>query len=169
MARVVIFGAGLVSRPIIKYLLGQPDVELTVATMYVEDAEKLIGGHPRGAAKTVLMEDREKVGAEIKAADVVVSLVPYTYHVVVAELCVEHGKNLVTTSYAGKRMRALDAAARQAGILLLNECGLDPGIVEHGKKILDGRGSEGAVLLFLFSLARQALPLWNPGVFHDAG
>ncbi len=128
MARVVIFGAGLVARPIIKYLLGQPDIELTVATMYVEDAEKLIGGHPRGVAKTVKLEDKEKVGAEVKSADIVVSLVPYVYHVTVAELCIEHRKNLVTTSYAGQRMRALDAAAREAGIMLLNECGLDPGI-----------------------------------------
>jgi len=158
MATVVIFGAGLVARPIIRYLLDQPDVDLTVATMYVRDAEKLIDGHPSGTAKAVLLEDKEKVAAEIKTADAVVSLVPYVYHVGVAELCVEHRKHLVTTSYAGKEMRDLDASAREAGVLLLNECGLDPG-VDHmsAMRIIHGVGARGGRVVS-FKSSTGALP-----------
>jgi saccharopine dehydrogenase (NADP+, L-glutamate forming)/spermidine synthase len=47
---------------------------------------------------------------------------------VVGRHCVEHGVPMVTTSYVSDEMRALDAEARNRGVLLLNECGLDPGI-----------------------------------------
>ena len=43
-------------------------------------------------------------------------------------MCISHKKHLVTTSYVSSKMNALDKEAKEAGILLLNECGLDPGI-----------------------------------------
>ena len=58
----------------------------------------------------------------------VVSLVPYAYHVSVAKFGIKHKKHVVTTSYVSDAMRALDGDAKKAGIILLNECGLDPGI-----------------------------------------
>jgi saccharopine dehydrogenase-like NADP-dependent oxidoreductase len=128
MATVLIFGAGMVARPIIRYLLDQPDIRVTVATEFVHEAEALIDGHPAGHAKTIDVRDRDQVASEIRTADVAVSLVPYAFHALIAEVCVEHGKHLVTTSYAGEPMRDLDGAAKGAGILVLNECGLDPGI-----------------------------------------
>ena len=36
--------------------------------------------------------------------------------------------DVVTTSYVSPAMRELDAAAKEAGIIVLNEIGLDPGI-----------------------------------------
>jgi saccharopine dehydrogenase (NADP+, L-glutamate forming)/spermidine synthase len=47
---------------------------------------------------------------------------------VVASLAVRHGVPLVTTSYVGDAMRALDAPAREAGVPLVNEVGVDPGL-----------------------------------------
>ncbi len=35
---------------------------------------------------------------------------------------------MVTTSYVKPEMKALDSQAREAGIIILNELGLDPGI-----------------------------------------
>ena len=58
----------------------------------------------------------------------VVSLLPADQHVRIAEFCLNFCVPLVTTSYVSEEMRALDARARQGGILLLNEAGLDPGI-----------------------------------------
>jgi saccharopine dehydrogenase (NADP+, L-glutamate forming)/spermidine synthase len=55
-------------------------------------------------------------------------MVPYAFHPKVAELCIAHKKNMVTTSYVSDAMRKLDADARKAGIIILNEVGLDPGI-----------------------------------------
>ena len=45
---------------------------------------------------------------------------------------------MVTASYVSPEMKALDEEARKAGIILMNECGLDPGI-DHASamKIID--------------------------------
>lgn len=57
-----------------------------------------------------------------------VSLVPYTWHVQVVKLAIQHRTHVITTSYVSAEMQALDAQARAAGICVLNEAGLDPGI-----------------------------------------
>ncbi|MBU0769494.1 MAG: saccharopine dehydrogenase NADP-binding domain-containing protein, partial [Proteobacteria bacterium] len=44
MNKVLIFGAGLVSRPMIRYLLDLSDFQVTVATRTVSKAEKIIDG-----------------------------------------------------------------------------------------------------------------------------
>jgi saccharopine dehydrogenase-like NADP-dependent oxidoreductase len=157
MSKVVVFGAGMVTRPLVRFLLDQPDIKLVVATRTVSKAVKMIDGHPNGEAKTLNVKDLAAMEAEVKDADVVVSLVPYEYHVAVANLCIKHKKQMVTTSYVSDDMKALDGAAREAGVLLLNECGLDPGIdhmsamrvihdvAKRGGKITSFKSSTGAL------------------------
>lgn len=60
--------------------------------------------------------------------NLVVSLVPYVYHVAVIKLAIKNKVNVVTTSYVSLAIRELDNAAREAGIVVLNEVGLDPGV-----------------------------------------
>jgi saccharopine dehydrogenase-like NADP-dependent oxidoreductase len=128
MKNVLILGAGLVTRPIVRYLLDQPDYHVTVASRTVEKAQKLINGHPQGEAKQLLVDDTASLRQLISEADLAVSLVPYAYHPVVAEICIELGKQMVTTSYVSDAMKKLDEKAKNAGILILNEIGVDPGI-----------------------------------------
>jgi len=146
MKKVLILGAGLVSRPHVRYLLDVPDLEVTVASRTVSKAEALIGGHPRGRALALDVDNEEMLEALVRETDLAVSLLPYAYHPIVARLCVKHGKHMVTTSYVKDAMRALDDAARQAGVILLNEIGVDPGIdhmsamkVIHGVERRGGR------------------------------
>eukprot|EP00897_Mesotaenium_endlicherianum_P005729 jgi/Mesen1/5184/ME000257S04454 len=68
-------------------------------------------------------------------ADVVISMLPPFCHVAVAEACIQvgdrrpqHKKHLVTASYVSVDMDALHARAQAAGVTLLCEMGLDPGI-----------------------------------------
>ena len=49
-------------------------------------------------------------------------------HVPVAKLCIDLKRPLVTASYISPEMQALHSAAQSAGVLLLNEIGLDPGL-----------------------------------------
>jgi len=128
MKHVLVFGAGMVSRPLVRYLLELPDVMVTMASRTVKKAEAIIENHPDGTALSFDINNDEHLEQLVKQADVVVSLLPYTYHVKVASLCITNKKHLVTTSYVSKEMQALDASAKKAGVLLLNECGLDPGI-----------------------------------------
>lgn len=129
MKHVVVLGAGMVSRPLVRYLLDQYDIKVTMASRTVSKAEKIIDGHPNGVPVALNVRDEYKLEDLISQADdVVVSLLPYIYHVKVAKLCIKHRKHLVTTSYVNEEMHALDGKAKDANVLLLNECGLDPGI-----------------------------------------
>jgi saccharopine dehydrogenase-like NADP-dependent oxidoreductase len=128
MKNVLILGAGLVSRPIVRYLLERTDRTIVVASRTVAKAEALIAGHPRGKAVAVNVDNEAQVESLVKEAEIVVSLVPYTHHVAVTKLALRHRAHVVTTSYVSPAMRELDGPARQAGVALLNEIGLDPGI-----------------------------------------
>jgi saccharopine dehydrogenase-like NADP-dependent oxidoreductase len=128
MARVLLLGAGLVTRPLVKYLLHQPGLQLTIGSRTVAKAEALLEGHPQGRALALVVEDEAALAAQVAAHDLSISLLPYVHHVRVADLCIRHRKQMVTTSYISPAMRALDGPAREAGILILNEIGVDPGI-----------------------------------------
>jgi len=128
MKKVLILGAGLVSRPHVHYLLSQPNFLVTVASRTVSKAEKLVGDHPRGKAISLNVKDDKELEKLISENDLAVSLLPYTYHVKIAKLCIKHKKNMVTTSYVSDAMKELDSEAKSAGIILLNETGVDPGI-----------------------------------------
>ncbi len=84
-------------------------------------------------------------------SDLAVSLLPYTYHVKVANHCLKHRKPLVTTSYVSDAMRALDGQAKAAGLIFLNEIGLDPGIdhMSAMKIIHDVQKAGGKVASFM--------------------
>ena len=128
MKRIVVFGASMGAGAHVDYLLSQPDFEVTVASRTVSKAEALVKGHPRGRAVQVNSDEPVALEALIKESDLAVSLLPYAYHPVVATLCLKHRVHMVTTSYVKEAMAQLDAAAREAGIILLNEIGVDPGI-----------------------------------------
>jgi len=129
MKNIIVLGAGLVARPLVRYLLDQPGYHVTVASRTLHKAEALIGGHPQGRAVAFdIVKDGAMLDGLAEQADLVISLLPYIYHLQVAERCVRHRCHLVTTSYVKDEMRALDRQAREAGVILLNEIGLDPGI-----------------------------------------
>lgn len=128
MKKVLILGAGLVAKPMVDYLLSSTEIEVTVASRTVSKAEKLVQGKKQGSAVQLLVDDDSHLENLIRGNDICVSLLPYTYHVKVAKLCLKHGKPLVTTSYVSDAMKALDNRAREQNLLLLNEIGLDPGI-----------------------------------------
>ena len=127
MKKVLILGAGMVVKPIVQYLLKQ-GYAVTVATRTESKAEKMIDGHPNGTALKWTVDDEETLDQLVKDHDLSVSLLPYAYHVMVAKKCIKHKKNMVTTSYVKPEMKALNEEAKNAGILILNEIGLDPGI-----------------------------------------
>ncbi|MCK4352325.1 saccharopine dehydrogenase NADP-binding domain-containing protein [candidate division WOR-3 bacterium] len=159
MKKVLVFGAGMVARPLVRYLLEQPDFNVKVATRTVSKAEKIISNHPRGEPKKFdITTDALELEPLISDADLVISLLPYTYHVEVAKLCIKHKKQMVTTSYVSDAMQELNNKAKEAGILILNEIGLDPGI-DHmsAMKIIDKVHNDGGIVTSFHSYC-GALP-----------
>jgi alpha-aminoadipic semialdehyde synthase len=66
------------------------------------------------------------------------SLLPAPLHPKVARSCIKLKKHMVTTSYISKELEDMNPAAQEAGIVILNESGLDPGL-DHlsAKKLID--------------------------------
>lgn len=128
MKNVLVLGAGLVAGPLVRHLLDH-DYEVTVASRTLGKAEALVNQHPHGRAiQFDITEDEADLDKLVTQADLAVSLLPYIHHVQVARACVRLQRPLVTTSYVSDEMQALDEDAREAGVILLNELGLDPGI-----------------------------------------
>jgi saccharopine dehydrogenase (NADP+, L-glutamate forming) len=158
MHRVLILGAGRVAGPLVCYLLDR-QVFVTLADQDKERADALIGNHPNGASLEWQGKDQKTLGRLISEHDLTVSFLPYVYHVDVARRCIEAGRNMVTTSYVKPEMKALDTAACKAGITILNEIGLDPGIDHMSAiKIIDQIHAKGGKVDAFYSLC-GALPV----------
>ena len=128
MKKVLVLGAGLVAGPLVRYLLKVDEFTVTVASRTVKKAQALIGEAGNGIAQALNVKDEAALETLIAEHDLSISLLPYVYHPTVARLCVKHRKQMVTTSYVKPEMQALDAQAKEAGVMLLNEIGVDPGI-----------------------------------------
>ena len=120
---------------------------MTVASRTVSKAQKLVDAAPNSTAIAYdIAKDSDGSGlADLVAqSDLVVSMLPYTHHVTVANACIRRQKPMVTTSYVSPAMRNLDGAAKQAGTIILNEVGLDPGI-DHmsAMKVIHERTKRG--------------------------
>jgi saccharopine dehydrogenase-like NADP-dependent oxidoreductase len=128
MKKVVVFGAGLVVRAHVHYLLDH-GFHVTVASRTVSKAEDILDGHPNGTALAYdVTVEPEKLAEIIAEHDLAVSLLPWQFHPQVARACIDTGTHMVTTSYVKEEMAALDGEARAKGVILLNEIGVDPGI-----------------------------------------
>jgi saccharopine dehydrogenase-like NADP-dependent oxidoreductase len=77
----------------------------------------------------------------------VISLIPASLHVLVAKLCLEKKKHLLTASYVSDEMKFFHKEAKAKGLLFMNECGLDPGI-DHmsAMQVMDKIKSKGGRL-----------------------
>jgi saccharopine dehydrogenase (NADP+, L-glutamate forming) len=145
---ILIIGAGRSSSSLIKYLLDESvkhNWHVTVGDMSLEMAKQKVKNHPNGNAILFDINNENQRNTQISNADIVVSMLPAFMHMSVANDCVRLKKHLVTASYVSKEMAALDADAKNAGIVLLNEMGLDPGI-DHmsAMQIIDKLKAEGA-------------------------
>lgn len=127
MKKVLILGAGMVVKPMVTYLLSK-GYQVTVATRTKSKADKMIAGHPNGKSLAWTVDDKETLDKLVAEHDISVSLLPFAHHLMVAKMCIKHKKNMVTTSYVKPEMKALDQEAKKAGVIILNEIGVDPGI-----------------------------------------
>jgi saccharopine dehydrogenase (NADP+, L-glutamate forming) len=152
---VLLLGSGLCAPPLIEYTL-KHGFHLVVATRTKEKAEKLLNGHVNGKAVALDVSKPDALDildGLVQEVDLVVSLLPYIFHVAAAKIALRHKKHFCTTSYISDEMLALDAAAKEAGVILLNECGVDPGL-DHmsAQKIIDAVHAKGGKIREFYSI-----------------
>lgn len=152
MKKILILGAGMVAKPIADYLLSTQN-ELTIASRTKEKADKLIKGRKNGHSISWTANNLDLLDQLVSEHDLTVSLLPFAHHVAVAKLCIKHHKHMVTTSYVSEEMKGLDKVAKNAGITILNEMGVDPGF-DHmtAMRIIDKIHSAGGKIKECYSL-----------------
>ncbi|MES2798653.1 MAG: saccharopine dehydrogenase C-terminal domain-containing protein [Bacteroidota bacterium] len=131
MKTILILGAGLSASSLIRYLLAHSTKNrwnLRVTDQHFEQLQAKINGHSNAVALKFDALNSEQRRAEIAQADIVISMLPARFHVEVARDCIDLKKDLITPSYISAEMKSLDEEAKKAGIVIMNEIGVDPGI-----------------------------------------
>ena len=171
MRKILVIGSGKSTSYLIKYLLDKSTTEnlqITVGDLNIESAKKMIGTHTNASAITLDVFDANSRETAVKNADIVISMLPARFHIEVAKDCVTFGKSMVTASYVSEEMQALDQAAKDKGLVFMNEIGVDPGL-DHmsAMQVIDGiREKGGKIILFESFTGGLVAPesdnnLWN--------
>ncbi|KAK4396788.1 Alpha-aminoadipic semialdehyde synthase [Sesamum angolense] len=148
-AIVLILGAGRVCRPAVEFLtsIGRgssrkwlksyvtdesreiTSIRVIVASLFLKDAEEITEGIPNATAVSTRHCEEGKSLQLHFTVDVVISLLPPSCHSIIASACIQQfRRHLVTASYVDDSMSNLDELAKDSGITILCEMGLDPGI-----------------------------------------
>ena len=130
MKTILVLGAGRSATSLINYLenvCAENNWQLRVGDYSMELVTEKCAGTSAVAFQFDINNETQRE-EEISKADIVISMLPANFHPIVARLCVQCGVHMITASYVSADMKALDQEAKDKGVLLLNECGLDPGI-----------------------------------------
>jgi saccharopine dehydrogenase-like NADP-dependent oxidoreductase len=151
MKNILVIGAGRSASSLIKYLLNNSVSEnwkVTVADVSLDLVKQKIGDHLNARAIAFDINNDGQREEEIKNADIVISMLPAFMHLNVAKDCVRFKKHLATASYVSKEMMELDGEAKAAGVILMNEIGLDPGL-DHASamQVIDEIHAQGGQLI----------------------
>ncbi|KAF9024383.1 saccharopine dehydrogenase (NADP+, L-glutamate-forming) [Podila verticillata] len=149
--KILLLGSGFVAEPCVEYLCRRPENKLTIAARRLHIAQELAGSYDNTTAISLDVNDEAALDAVVAEHDVVISLIPYTFHAQVIKSALKSKTNVVTTSYVSPAMMAFDEAAKAAGVVVMNEIGVDPG-VDHLyalKTINEVHAEGGKVLSFL--------------------
>ncbi|MCG8576974.1 MAG: saccharopine dehydrogenase NADP-binding domain-containing protein [Flavobacteriales bacterium] len=141
MKNILVIGAGLSASSMLRYFCQNAEKEewnIKVGDQNADLAKSKVANCSRAEGFALNALDPKERGPLIEWADIVISMLPARFHVEVAVDCIRYKTNLITPSYISKEMKALQEEAEKAGVLIMNEIGVDPGI-DHmsAKKVLD--------------------------------
>ncbi|WP_303311344.1 saccharopine dehydrogenase C-terminal domain-containing protein [Hymenobacter sp. BT730] len=132
MTRILLLGAGRSASSLIQYLLRYAPLEhwqVSIADVNPAHLAPVLATHSAYAqAISFDVAQVEQLDVLVPAADIVISMLPALFHPLVAQACVRYGRHLVTASYVSPEIQLMEADARAAGVALIMECGLDPGL-----------------------------------------
>lgn len=152
---ILLLGAGMCVPPLVKYL-AEHGFKVILASRTLSKAEKLAKGRPNVEAVQLDIEAADglqKLEELVPKADGVISMLPYLFHAAAAKVAIAHKKHFFTTSYVSPAIRALEESAKEAGVMLLNECGVDPGF-DHmtALRVIHNIKSKGGKLVSFTSI-----------------
>jgi len=171
MRNILVIGAGKSTSYLIKYFIDKADTEnlhLTIGDIDVQKAKEITGNNPNVDVIFLDVFDKESRGNAVKNSDIVVSMLPARFHIEVAKDCITYKTHMVTASYVSPEMQQLNKAAKENGLIFMNEIGLDPGIdhMSAMQVLNDIRDQGGKIILFESFTGGLVAPesdnnLWN--------
>ncbi len=131
--KALLLGVGMQGKAALHDLVNCDDVTGVVAADYAVDALKVHVAKKGYGAKVACEHVDACDPASIERLfahrpDVVINLLPNAFMEPVAAAALRHGAHVVTSSYATPPLRALADQAKDRGLAILPEFGLDPGI-----------------------------------------
>lgn len=156
--KVLVLGSGYVSGPVLEYLSRDNNIEITLGSDMMNQMQQLSKKYNINPVRVTVGKQEEKLQSLVESQDLVISLLPYVLHPVVAKACIESKVNMVTASYITPAMKELEkryvpvsskvqprdrsssvsdlsvfffstyGSVDDAGITVIGELGLDPGL-----------------------------------------
>tara|TARA_B100001093_G_scaffold520180_1_gene613379 strand:+ start:4813 stop:6147 length:1335 start_codon:yes stop_codon:yes gene_type:complete len=147
MRKILIVGAGKSSPYLIKYLLDnsqKQELDLHIVDLTTNHLLKY-KKNQRCKVSSINISNEEERDKFISEVDLVISMLPARFHILLAKTCIKFKKNLLTASYVSDEMKTFESEIKNKGLLFLNEMGLDPGI-DHmsAKKVIDDLIKKGS-------------------------
>ena len=140
------------------------DFKEEVAVQAAARINRLIG---REVAQGVFLDvtDHPSLLLRLKGMDVALSAVTYYHNLAISRACLESGVSLCdmggNTDVVWSQL-ALDEAARKAGVSLLPDCGMGPGLINNmGVYVMDALDTPREVYLYDAGLPRDPTSPWN--------
>ncbi len=131
MKKILLLGAGRSATVLINYLLtnaAQENWHVSIGDVAVTHLPTAWHENPSARLFVFNVHESTQLEKEVGAADVVISMLPASFHLLVAQACLDKEKHLVTASYVSPEINSLHEEAQAKGLTFMMECGLDPGI-----------------------------------------
>lgn len=131
MKVVLVLGAGLSSSSLFRYLIShlkENDWRLIIANASIDALSNKYGSIADVELLKLDANNKAQRQQLIARSNLVISMLPASFHVEVARDCIDAGIDLITPSYVSQEMKALHDEAIQKGVTIMNETGVDPGI-----------------------------------------
>lgn len=120
-------GAGLSTGRGLRVLCDQAD-RVVVWARDTGKAEKRLSHFGVTGRAVIQPHDLAALDAQLRPGDVLVSMLPAGEHPDLLRLCVGHRAHFACSSYLSDAIKSQAPAAKRAGVVVLTEAGLDPGI-----------------------------------------
>lgn len=131
--RYMVLGAGQQGRAIAFDLLRDPEAEVVMADHDADVLEDVVSwlDDPRVDVEPLDVDNQEELRAVLEDMDVAISALPYELNLELTSHCIAAGTHMVDLGGNNAVVQAqmeLDTQAREAGVLVIPDCGLAPGL-----------------------------------------
>ncbi len=171
MKNILLIGAGKSTSSLISYLAdkaSQENFSLTIVDKNLDLPRNIVKDNPGVELKNINIFDEDERANLIQNTDIVISMLPARFHILIALDALKYGKNMVTASYISDELKALDDQIKEKGLIFMNEVGLDPGI-DHmsAMRVIDQiRESGGKMKLFESFTGGLVAPESDDNLWH---